>query len=242
MDDTPPDLLELPEDWDRALVVMAHPDDMEYGGSAAVARWTDAGKHVAYVLVTRGEAGIDGMDPPEAAVVREAEQRASCAAVGVDVVEFLDHPDGTVEYGLPLRRDLAAAIRRHRPELVVAVNHRETYGGTYLNMADHRNVGLATIDAARDAGNRWVFTDLLDQGLDPWPGCRYLAVVASPQATHAVDVTATFDRGVASLRAHAAYLAGLGADDPEPMLRSFAEGTAQRFGGRLAVSFELFQL
>lgn len=241
-DDSLPDLQELPEDWDRALVVMAHPDDMEYGGAAAVARWTDAGKQVAYLLVTRGEAGIDGMDPAEAAVVREAEQRASCATVGVDTVEFLDHADGVVEYGLPLRRDIAAAIRRHRPELVVAVNHRETFGGTFLNMADHRNVGLATIDAARDAGNRWVFTDLLDQGLDPWPGTRYLAVVASPQPTHAVDVTATFDRGVASLRAHAAYLAGLGADDPEPMLRSFAEGTAPRFGGRLAVSFELFEL
>ncbi len=242
MDAPLPDLQELPEAWDRALVVMAHPDDMEYGGAAAVARWTDQGKHVAYVLVTRGEAGIDGMDPAEAGVVREAEQRAGCAAVGVEDVEFLDHADGTVEYGLPLRRDLAAAIRRHRPELVVAVNHRETYGGTYLNMADHRHVGLATIDAARDAGNRWVFTDLLDQGLDPWPGARYLAVVASPQPTHAVDVTATFDRGVASLRAHAAYLAGLGADDPEPMLRSFAEGTGQRFGGRLAASFELFSL
>ena len=241
MTDEPP-LEELPEDWERALVVMAHPDDMEYGGAAAVARWTEQGKHVAYLLVTRGEAGIDGMAPAEAAVVREAEQRAGCAAVGVDTVEFLDHPDGVVEYGLPLRRDLAAAIRRHRPELVVAVNHRETYGGTFLNMADHRVVGQATIDAARDAGNRWVFTDLLDAGLEPWPGVRYLAVVASPQPTHAVDVTTTFDRGVESLRAHAAYLAGLGADDPAGMLRQFAEGTAARFGGRLAVSFEVFPL
>lgn len=235
-------LEELPEDWERALVVVAHPDDMEYGGAAAVARWTDQGKQVAYVLATRGEAGIDGMAPAEAAVVREAEQRASCAAVGVDVVEFLDHPDGTVEYGLPLRRDLAAAVRRHRPELIVTVNHRETYGGTFLNQADHRAVGQATIDAARDAGNRWVFTDLLDDGLVPWGGARHLAVAASPQPTHAVDITTTFDRGVASLRCHAAYLAGLGAADPEPMLRSFAEATAERFGGRLASSFELFSL
>lgn len=229
-------LAELPEDWERALVVMAHPDDMEYGGAAAVARWTDQGKHVAYLLVTRGEAGIDGMAPAEAAVVREAEQRESCAVVGVSEVEFLDHADGAVEYGLPLRRDLAAAIRRHQPDFVIGVNHRETYGGTFLNMADHRFVGQATIDAVRDAANRWVFTDL---GIPPWSGVRYLAMVASPQASHAVDVTAVFDRGVASLRAHAAYLAGLGADDPEPMLRSFSEATGARFGGRLAVSFEL---
>lgn len=235
-DDADAQLTEFPGDWERALVIMAHPDDMEYGGAAAVARWTDEGKNVAYLLVTRGEAGIDSMEPAAAAVVREAEQRASCAVVGVSGVEFLDHADGIVEYGLPLRRDLAAAIRRHRPDLVIGVNHRETYGGTYLNMADHRFVGQATIDAVRDAANRWVFTDL---GIEPWSGVRYLAIVASPQATHAVDVTATFDRGVESLRAHAAYLAGLGADDPEPMLRSFAEGTGARFGGRLAVSFEL---
>jgi LmbE family N-acetylglucosaminyl deacetylase len=242
MADTDPPLEPFPDDWERALVVMAHPDDMEYGGAAAVARWTGEGKDVAYVLVTRGEAGIDGMEPAEAAVVREAEQRASCAEVGVDTVEFLDHPDGTVEYGLPLRRDIAAAVRRHRPDLVVAVNHRETYGGTALNMADHRHTGLATIDGVRDAGNRWVFTDLLAAGLEPWGGTRYVAVVASPQATHAVGVTQWYDRGVASLRAHAAYLAGLGGDDPEPMLRRFAENTGRRAGGGLAVAFELFTL
>jgi LmbE family N-acetylglucosaminyl deacetylase len=106
-------------------------------------------------------------------------------------------------------------------------------------MADHRVVGQATIDAVRDAANRWVFTDLRDDGLEPWGGVRYLAVVASPQPTHAVDVTHTFSAGVESLRRHAAYLAGLGDPDPEAFLRQSAEATAARFGGRLAVSFEL---
>jgi LmbE family N-acetylglucosaminyl deacetylase len=229
----------FPEDWSAALVVMAHPDDMEYGGAAAVAAWTRGGKRVAYLLVTKGEAGIDSMPPEEATRVREAEQRESAAIVGVEEVEFLDHPDGVVHYGLELRRDIAAAIRRHRPEVVVAVNHRETYGGRYLNMADHRWTGLATIDAVRDAGNRWVFTDLADAGLEPWQGVRHLAVVASPQPTHAVDVTGTFDLGVSSLRAHRAYLEGLGGPDPEAFLRGGAEAAAARFGGRLAVAFEL---
>jgi LmbE family N-acetylglucosaminyl deacetylase len=157
----------------------------------------------------------------------------------VDEVEFLDHPDGTLTYGLDLRRDIAAAIRRHRPQVVVATNHRETYGGTYLNMADHRVAGQATIDAVRDAANRWVFTDLVDAGLEPWSGVEHLAVVASPQPTHAVDVTDTFDVGVASLRAHAAYLRGIGDPDPEEFLRGGAEAVAERFGGRLGVSFEL---
>jgi LmbE family N-acetylglucosaminyl deacetylase len=233
------DLAPFPEDWERALCVVAHPDDMEYGGAAAVARWTRDGRHVAYLLVTRGEAGIDSLPPAEAARVREAEQRDSAGVVGVSDVEFLDHPDGMLVYGLDLRRDIAAAIRRARPEVVVAVNHHETYGGRWLNMADHRVTGQATIDAVRDAANRWVFTDLAGAGLEPWGGVRHLAVIASPEPTHAVDVTDTFDVGVESLRRHAAYLAGLGSPDPEDFLRGMAASTGDRFGGRLAVAFEL---
>jgi LmbE family N-acetylglucosaminyl deacetylase len=232
----------LPEDWDRALCVVAHPDDMEYGGASAVARWTRAGKDVVYLLATRGEAGIDGMAPQEAAVVREAEQRDSAQVVGVAVVEFLDHPDGMMTYGLELRRDIAAAIRRHRPELVVVANYRETWPGGFLNMADHRVCGLAAVDAVRDAANRWVFDDLVAEGLEPWSGVRYVAVLASPDATHAVDVTESFDAGVESLRRHAAYLEGLGGGpDPDEFLRGAAVAAGRRLGTELAVSFELLQ-
>ena len=99
----------MPEDWDRALAVVAHPDDMEYGAAAAVARWTGQGKWVGYVLVSDGEAGIQAMDPAQAGPLRRDEQRAGCAAVGVDDVEFLGHPDGAIVEGLDLRADLAAA-------------------------------------------------------------------------------------------------------------------------------------
>ena len=105
----------VPEDWKIALAIVAHPDDLEYGTAAAVARWTDQGKHVVYLMVTRGEAGIDGMHPEEAGPIRAEEERRSAAVVGVGQVEFLDHRDGVIEYGLPLRRDLALAIRKHRP-------------------------------------------------------------------------------------------------------------------------------
>ena len=232
----------LPEDVDRVLVIVAHPDDMEYGGSGAIARWTDQGREVVYLLVTRGEAGIDSLAPAESGPLREAEQRAAAAAVGVDVVEFLDHPDGLIDYGISLRRDLAAAIRRHRPEMLVITNHRETWPGGYLNMADHVHTGRAAIDAARDAGNRWLFPG---EGGEPWPGVRAVAVAASPLAGHAVDIGGTFDRAVASLKAHDAYLAGLGeaGADPEGMLREAAEETGARLpGARLAASFELIEL
>ena len=129
------------EAWERALAVVAHPDDLEYGAAAAIARWTDQGKQVTYLLATHGEAGIDSLAPPECARVREAEERASAAEVGVQVVEFLDHPDGLIEYGVPLRRDIALAIRRHRPQVVLTINHRDTWGGPAYNMPDHRHVG-----------------------------------------------------------------------------------------------------
>jgi LmbE family N-acetylglucosaminyl deacetylase len=130
---------------------------MEFGAAAAVARWTDEGKHVTYCMVTSGEAGIDAMPPDECRRVREAEQVESARIVGVDVVEFLGLPDGILEYGVPLRRTLAEVVRRHRPDVVVTGNFRETWGGQNLNQADHIAVGRAVVDAVRDAGNRWVF-------------------------------------------------------------------------------------
>src|SRR5690349_24092749 len=98
----------MPEDWDRAVAVVAHPDDLEYGAASAVARWTGQGKQVSYLLATRGEAGIAGRAPTEVGQLRAAEERRSAAIVGVTDVELLDHPDGLVEYGIPLRQDLAA--------------------------------------------------------------------------------------------------------------------------------------
>ena len=230
----------FPDDWQRALCVAAHPDDLEYGGAAAIARWTADGKRVSYLLVTRGEAGIDGMTPAEVSPLREAEERASAAVVGVGTVEFLDdHVDGVIEYGLPLRRDLAAAIRRVRPDLLVSINHTETFGGLSFNMADHRHVGLATLDAARDAGNRWIFPD----AGEPWAGVRRVAVAGSPQPTHFVDVRDTIDVGIASLREHAAYIEGLGTDfDPDAFLRGNARAAGDVAGCEYAATFQLYEL
>jgi LmbE family N-acetylglucosaminyl deacetylase len=236
----PSDLQPFPEDWERALAVVAHPDDLEYGAAGAIAGWTAAGNQVVYLLATRGEAGIDGMDPVKAGAVREAEQYASAAVAGVTSVEFLDHPDGFIEYGLPLRRDLAAAIRRHRPDLVVTFNHHEVWPGRRWNTPDHRNTGRAALDAIADAGNRHLFTDL---GLEPWSGVRYAAVAGSPHATHAVDIEATLDTAIASLEEHRAYLDGLGPGnwmaDARGLLTAMAQMAGQRFGGRPATAFEL---
>lgn len=236
----------MPDDWQRALAVVAHPDDLEYGCSAAIACWTDAGREVTYVLATRGEAGIDTLDPERCGPLREREQRASARVVGVSEVEFLDHRDGTIEYGPALRRDIAAAIRRHRPELVITLNHRDTWGGTHWNTPDHVAVGRATLDAAGDAGNRWIFPELAEQGLEPWDGVRWVAVAGSQTPTHAVDAADGMERAVRSLLEHRAYIEALTDEDPETYVRGFlipfARETGKRFGDgdRPAVAFEVF--
>jgi len=230
------------EDWASALAVVAHPDDLEYGAAAAIARWTAQGKNVVYCLLTSGEAGIDGMAPEEAGPLREEEQRASAEIVGVTALEFLGHPDGMLEYGLPLRRDIARSIRRHRPEVVITVNFRDTWGPGALNQADHVAAGRALVDAVRDAGNRWVFRELLVEGLQPWNGVRMALASGSPQTRHGVDVSEHFATGVRSLQAHEAYLAGLGGgpmSEPEEFLESIARQTGGRMGCKYATGFEL---
>ncbi|WP_327065343.1 PIG-L deacetylase family protein [Kitasatospora sp. NBC_01302] len=245
MTEAPPSpLAAIDENWQRALAVVAHPDDMEYGAAAAVARWTAQGRTVVYAMVTSGEAGIDSLDPARCAPLREAEQIASAELVGVDTVEFLRHPDGVVEYGLPLRRDIARLVRRHRPEIVLTTNFRETYGGVFPNQADHVATGRAALDAARDAGNRWVFRELTAEGLEPWNGVRQVWAAGSPLSGHGVDTTDHFEAGVASLEAHAAYLAGLGGQmsDARGFLESMGRATGTRLGTRFAAAFEVINL
>ena len=210
----------MAEDWERAVAVVAHPDDLEYGAAAAVARWTAQGKQVSYVLVTSGEAGIEGREPAEVGPLREEEERRSAAVVGVTEVEFLGFPDGLIEYGVPLRRALAGALRRLDPEVVITSSFDLTWGEEGpVNHSDHRAVGLATLDACRDAANEWVFPEL-------GPRCQSIQhayVAAAGDPTHFVDVTETIEAGIASLREHRAYLEGLGGDfDPDTFLRDMA--------------------
>jgi LmbE family N-acetylglucosaminyl deacetylase len=231
----------LTEDWRRALAVVAHPDDLEFGAAAAIARWTGQGKEIAYCLLTSGEAGIDGLPPAESKPVREAEQIESARIVGVDVVEFLGQPDGILEYGVALRREITRAIRRHRPEIVITNNFRSTWdGASALNQADHMSTGRATLDACRDAANRWIFPDAGER----WTGVREVWAAGSPLSRHAVDTTETFDLGVRSLKAHQAYIDGLGWPDFDP--GEFLEGISRQTGTRLstahAAAFEVLTL
>ncbi|MFV0429570.1 MAG: PIG-L deacetylase family protein [Arachnia sp.] len=202
-----------PNGTSRLLCVVAHPDDLEYGSSALVAQWADAGVEVAYLLLTAGEAGMQ-RDPAEVGPLRIEEQRAACDIIGVSHLTVLDHPDGNLADPLRLRLDIAAEIRAFRPDAVLTQTW-ELEVGWGINHADHRAAGLATADAIRDAGNRWVFTELLDDGLEPW-AASWLIVGGHTAPNHAVPVDpAAVDKAVASLAAHSAYLADL-PDHPAP--------------------------
>jgi LmbE family N-acetylglucosaminyl deacetylase len=230
----------MPEDWERAVAVVAHPDDLEYGVASAIARWTRQGKQVTYLLATKGEAGIAGMPPDQVGPLRMEEERRSAAVVGVSEVIFLGHPDGLVEYGVPLRRDLAAAFRQLDPQVVITASFDLTWGEEGpVNHADHRAVGLAVLDACRDAANEWVFPEA-------GPPCRsirdaYVAAAGNP--THFVDVTATIDAGVASLREHQAYIDGLGREfDPDEFLKNMAGYVGLGAGCEYAVAFHRYPM
>ncbi len=238
--DNPQKLLTLDEDWDRAVAVAAHPDDLEYGAASAIARWTDQGKEISYLLLTRGEAGIDGMHPRDAGPLREAEEVAGAAQVGVTVVDFLDYTDGVIEYGMDLRRDITRAFRKYKPDIVISGNHRLLFPSGKLNMADHRWAGLGVLDAARDAGNRWIFPELLAEGYEPWDGIRSVLTGGSGSPTHGVDVTDSLPRGIASLKEHKRYIEGLSFDfDPEEFLTWGAAAAGERLGVDYGVMFEV---
>jgi LmbE family N-acetylglucosaminyl deacetylase len=233
----------MPDDWQRALVVAAHPDDIEYGVAAAVAVWTAAGKEVHYLLATRGEAGIAGMPPREAGPLREEEERRSAAVVGVSEVEFLDHRDGVLVEGPELRRDLAGAIRRHQPELVVTMFGGDSWtppGVTpaALNSADHRALTRCVLDAVGDAANEWIFPELPEPR---WVGVQYVAVQAvGAEPPHAMDVSTGVQAAVASLAEHARYL-GVLSDEPvdEQARRQIDMSTLTEDGDR-RVGFTLY--
>jgi LmbE family N-acetylglucosaminyl deacetylase len=199
--------------FSRVLCVVAHPDDVEYGTSSAVAAWTARGVEVSYLLLTRGEAGMDALAPAQTAKLRTQEQITASLAVGVTAVDFLDYPDGVLEYSLAMRRDITRVIRHHRPDAVVVGSWDVEFVAGF-NQADHRVAGLAALDAIRDAGNRWVFPELIDEDLLPH-SVRWLLIGGDPNPTHAVDVTgAALEAGIASLEAHAEYLAGIPGHPP----------------------------
>ena len=223
------------EDMSRALVVVAHPDDAEYGISCAVAQWTAEGKDVHYFLLTSGEAGIQSLAPKKCGPLRAREQRNACAAVGVTGLRIADFRDGYVEWGLELRQAIAEEIRRIKPDTVVISTYElEVPWG--FNHVDHRAVGLAAIDAIRDAANPWVFPDTDDEAHE----VKTLLISGAAEPTHAVTVSdKAFQKGIKSLAAHEEYLKAL-PDHPSP--KELMENVTIDVDGARAVGFSVHDM
>jgi LmbE family N-acetylglucosaminyl deacetylase len=227
----------------RVLAITAHPDDIDFGAAGTIAVWTEAGIEVSYCIVTDGDAGGFDLAFPrsEMAALRRAEQTAAAKCVGVHDVRFLGYPDGQVEATLDLRRDLARVIRQVRPDRVVASSPERDYLRIGRSHPDHRAVGSATLDAVYpDARNPFAFPVLLaEEGLEAWTvPSVWIMGTASPD--HYVDVTATFARKIAALRAHESQHPH--PEQLEGRLRQWLGGTAAAAGfpeGHLAESFRV---
>jgi LmbE family N-acetylglucosaminyl deacetylase len=231
----PADKLPTPE---RVLVVAAHPDDIEFGASGTVARWVSEGARVRYLLVTRGDKGSDDPGADIAALVelREREQRAAAAEIGVEAVDFLDEPDGQVEASLALRERITRAIRGFRPEVVMTHDPTVLFvNNEWVNHPDHRAVGQATVDAvfptARDPLN---FRRHLDEGLEPWKVAE-LYLWSTNEANQIVDIAATLDAKVAALGHHASQFRAF--DEIARWVRRRSEELGERTGYRAAEGF-----
>ncbi len=226
----------------RVLVVVAHPDDVDFGSAGTVAAWTDAGVDVTYCLCTSGEAGgCDELPRDRMAQLRRDEQRGAAKAVGVSDVRFLDGVDGRVQADLALRRDITRIIRSVRPDLLITHSPEIDWSRIAVSHPDHRAVGEAALAAVYpDARNRFAHPELADEeGLAPWTVPRmWLSEASRERTNHAVDITDHLDAKLAALRAHRSQTGHL--DDLEGMLREHLRDNAERHGlapGRLAEAF-----
>ncbi|PZS37993.1 MAG: PIG-L domain-containing protein [Pseudonocardiales bacterium] len=228
----------------RVLVVAAHPDDVDFGSAGTIATWTDAGIEVSYCIVTDGDAG--GFDPevPRSAIagIRQDEQRKAAAALGVTDVDFLGYPDGRLVVSIALRRDITRAIRRARPDRVVVPSPQRDLRNLYGSHPDHQAAGEAALCATYpDARNPYAHPELLaEEGLEAHTVPEVWVTSPNARADHYIDITDTFHRKIAALRAHASQTAHMTA--LEERMRGWGAMQAQAAGlaqGRLAEGYLL---
>lgn len=227
---------------ERAMVIVAHPDDIEFGSAGTVAAWVKGGAEVCYVLCTSGDVGIAeaGMTKAQAAAIREVEQTAAAAAVGVNDVVYLREPDGMLENSIDLRRKLVREIRRFRPEAVICMDPTVMWvGDGYINHPDHRAAGTAAVDAIFPAaGQPNLFEELATEGLRAHKP-RKVFVTSFRQGEVAVDITDTIDLKLSALRLHESQMKGW---DPEPRVREWNSMAAAGTGAAYAERFRVVTL
>lgn len=229
---------------ERALVVVAHPDDVDFGSAGTIATWTAEGIAVTYCIITDGDAG--GFDPSvpreQIGSIRQDEQRAAAKELGVQDVVFLGYPDGRVSASFDLRRDISRVIRQVQPQRVLMQSPEINWERIGASHPDHRAAGEATLCAVYpDARNPFTHLELAAEGLEAWTVHEVWVMTAGGSgANHWVDITEVFDKKVAALRQHASQTAHM--PDLEGMLRGWLSKVAADAGypeGHLAESFKV---
>ncbi len=226
----------------RVLVVMAHPDDCDFGAGGTIAQWTARGIHVSYCIITNGDQGGEesGIPLEQMAAVRQKEQRDAGKALGVNDITFLNYRDGWLAPSMELRKDIVKAIRIAKPDRMVVQSPERNYERVFASHPDHLAAGETAVQAVYpDARNPYAFTDLKDSGFEPWR-VREVWITGSPNPNHFVDITETFSKKIAALHAHVSQIAHN--KELEKMVREWGERNAQAQGlaeGRIA---EIFQV
>lgn len=229
----------------RALVVTAHPDDADFGCGGTIARWSAAGIEVTLLVLTHGEqGGLPDVDAASLPGRREAEQRAASRRLGVHEVRFLDgFRDGWLEPTFALQREVVRVIRDVRPQRVLCQSPERWYDRLPASHPDHLAAGEATVRACYPAAeNPFAWPELLEEGLEPWK-VGEIWLMAHPHATHAVDITETFEAKLAALLEHSTQTGHRA--DLEEWLRDWGARVADRFDlgdGRLAEMFGVVHL
>ncbi len=222
----------------RALIVAAHPDDIEFVVAGTAAKWTKAGTVVRYVLVTSGDAGSHqpGMTRKELARIREAEQRAAARVAGVTDLVFLGYHDAEVEPSMALRRDLVREIRRFKPDTLICFDPTVLFmSNEYINHPDHRAAGQAAIDAvAPTAAMPLAFAEQIAEGLEPHQ-VKEVLVAGGENADTWIDITDTMDLKVEALRQHVSQFPD--GWDPGDMIRGWAKENGEKIGVACAEAF-----
>ncbi|MDO8310082.1 MAG: PIG-L deacetylase family protein [Actinomycetota bacterium] len=228
---------------ERLLAVLAHPDDVDFGAAGSIRAWVEAGVEVSYCLITNGDAGGFDPDVPRSQIpeIRQAEQRAAGAVLGVTDIGFLGYRDGELAVSHELRRDISRVIRQVRPDRMLIQSPERNWGRIQASHPDHLAAGEAAIQAIYpDARNPFAHVSLLgDEGLEAWT-VPEVWIMASPSPDFFVDITDQFPHKVAALRAHASQTAHM--DDLEDRIRGWMTMWAQQGGlpeGRLAEAFKV---
>ena len=230
------------EEIKRILVVMAHPDDCDFGAGGTIAHWTAKGIDVSYCIITNGDQGGEesGIPLEEMPKVRQKEQRDAGRALGVTSIQFLNHRDGWLMPSIELRKEIVREIRRAKPDRMVIQSPERNWDRIGASHPDHLAAGETAIQAVYpDARNPFAFTDLRAEGFEPWR-VREVWVTGSPNPNHFVDITEAFDKKMAALRAHVSQTAHN--KELENMVRGWGERNAQSQGlaeGRIAEIFKI---